>query len=94
MNKVLAKMYFFFLFGLVLTFAGHTVLVGSQFVSQGAEVAKLEKQEKDLTFQTQILQQQLAQQSAANGISQLALAQGYQPATQIITLQAGFVASR
>ncbi|CAN5300817.1 hypothetical protein BH10PAT2_BH10PAT2_0760 [soil metagenome] len=94
MNKVLIKMYFFFLFGLVLTFAGHTVLVGSQYVSQGSELAKLEKQENDLSFQTQILQRQLAQQSAASGISQLAQAQGFQPATRIITLQTGFVASR
>ncbi len=94
MNKTLVKIYFLFLFGVVLSFAGHTVLVGSQYVSQGAEVAKLEKQQKELAFNTQQLQQQLAQQSAANGISQLALAQGFQPATQIITLQTGFVASR
>lgn len=94
MNKVFIKMYFFFLFGLVLTFAGHTVLVGSQYVSQGAELSKLEKQEKQLNFDTQKLQQQLAQQSAANGIAQLAQAEGFQPASQIITLQTGFVASR
>lgn len=94
MNKPLVKMYFFFLFGLVLTFAAHTVFVGSRYVSQGAEIAKLEKQEKELRFQTQLLQQQVAQQSAANGISQLAQAQGFGPATQVITLQTGFVASR
>jgi cell division protein FtsL len=94
MSKTVIKMYFIFLFVIALSFAGHTVLVGSQYVSQGAEVAQLQKQEKDLTFQTQQLQQQLAQQSAASSIAQLADAQGFKPATQIISLQTGFVASR
>ncbi len=94
MNKTVVKIYFMFLFAVAIAFAGHTVLVGSQYVSQGSEIAKLELQEKTLSFQTQQLQQQIAQQSAASGISVLAQAQGFQPATQVISLQAGFVASR
>lgn len=94
MNKSVVKMYFLFLFAVAISFAGNTVLVGSQYVSQGAEIAKLEKQQKTLAFETQQLQQHISQQSAANGIAQLAQSQGFQPATQVISLQTGFVASR
>jgi len=94
MNKVIVKVYFLFLFAVAISFAARTVLVGSQFVSQGAEIAQLEKQEKLISFQSQQLQQIISQQSATRSITQLALTQGFQPATQIISLQTGFVASR
>ncbi len=94
MNKTAVKMYFLFLFAIVISFAAHTVLVGSQYVSQGAEIAQLEKQEKTLVFQTQQLQQQISQQSATSGIAMAAQSQGFLPATQVISLQTGFVASR
>ena len=94
MNKTAIKLYFMFLFIVTLSFAGHTVLVGSQFVAQGAQIAALQKQDKTLTTQTQLLQQQIAQQTAASSISEIAQAEGFQPVTQTISLEAGFVASR
>ncbi len=94
MNKTVVKMYFMFLFIVTLSFAGHTVLVGSQFVAQGAQIAALQKQDKTLTTQTQLLEQQLASQTATNQLSQLAEAAGFQPITNSISLEAGFVASR
>ena len=94
MNKTAVKLYFLFLFTVMFGFAAHTVMIGSQFVSQGSEIAKLEKQSRTLSSQTQALQHQIAENSSASGLTELAASAGFVPATQIIALQTGFVASR
>lgn len=77
-----------------LATAAHTVLVGSTFVAQGSDVAKLEKQEKELTLQVQQAQKQLTQQTATQSVSELALANGFLPTTNVFSVPADFVASR
>lgn len=94
MNKTAVKLYFIFLFMIAFSFAIHTVIIGSQYVSQGAEISRLEKSSRALSLQTQALEHQIAQSSASVGISELASAQGFQPVSHIIALQTGFVASR
>jgi cell division protein FtsL len=78
------KLYYLTLAVLTFVFAAATVMVGSQQISNGQEIARLEKEVSSIQDQKQYLQQQLAQQQSIAQLTQKSDLQAYEPVHNVI----------